>query len=396
MIKYEAKIDGGWEEGVPFVEFDEVKALEDVFQKVNINPKKIASGPGGYYKFQVLLQSKLVTLHIYLKKLTFGGRDNRPFEKRAQFSASLDRRGFDIVQSEIEISLIMAVYRREEFPDIVLCAWDIHDWGHNIGRAFNCFIDIKNVAKALQIGISQHKTSIGQIAVCFRSTNFLFYLKNRTVLHKHLLDDSELLNVITKGSTASVQQEPRIPSFDELFQTVLDSMRSFNGVVSVEQMESEIARIWNLPYNLQNKIHNINEGNRTELGYQLAWTRNYLKRAGLIDNPMRGIWVLTELGESKLNVDPIEIRKRTSEAAIREDVEKDFREDIFVDDENVEVEREEVIDAASPQIENPFDPNEVDIRTRTMSLDLILKRLEDDEIDMFELTSLVQFQFHQS
>ncbi|MGV1049632.1 MAG: restriction endonuclease [Solirubrobacterales bacterium] len=38
------------------------------------------------------------------------------------------------------------------------------------------------------------------------------------------------------------------------------------------------------------------EGPRSEIEYRLAWARTYLKRIGLLDNPVRGTWVTTELG----------------------------------------------------------------------------------------------------
>lgn len=44
--------------------------------------------------------------------------------------------------------------------------------------------------------------------------------------------------------------------------------------------------------------------NRTELEYQLAWARTYLKKAGLIVNSKRGVWTLTPEGQSTSKVDP--------------------------------------------------------------------------------------------
>lgn len=381
MDRYEARLDGEVEVGETFMEYDELTALKSVFERLDMAPEPITSGRGGYYLFQIVAQGKNIRLHVYLKKLTFGGRDNRPYEKRAQFSASLDRRGFDAVQSENEISLILAIYQREEFSDTAICAWDIEDWGVNVGRAFNCFIDIHTVARALKEGIAQHETSIGQIACCFQPSNFLFYLNNRSILHKRLLDDTEFKKAISVGLIGKTHKEPTVPKFDQLFQHVIDAMRLFNGVASVEAIEGAVADNLNLPFNLRTMVHNLEEGNRTELGYQLAWARNCLKRGGFVANPKRGIWVLTQLGESTSSIDAAELKRKINTAQVNADVEKDFREDISIDNENNDVEKEEIIDNAS-EILNPFDPNDVDIRTRTMSLDLIIKRLASGEIDM--------------
>ncbi len=53
----------------------------------------------------------------------------------------------------------------------------------------------------------------------------------------------------------------------------------------------------------------IHRGNRTKLSYRLAWARNYLKRAGLLDNSARGVWALTAKGKAADNVDPKAINR---------------------------------------------------------------------------------------
>lgn len=46
---------------------------------------------------------------------------------------------------------------------------------------------------------------------------------------------------------------------------------------------------------------------QTELEYRLAWARTYLKHYGLIDNPKRGMWTLTEQGQKTERVNPREV-----------------------------------------------------------------------------------------
>ena len=45
-----------------------------------------------------------------------------------------------------------------------------------------------------------------------------------------------------------------------------------------------------------------------------------------------------------------------------------------------EIEEEDV--SSSSNIEKPFDPKKIDITTKQMTLDLILKRLKNDEVDL--------------
>ena len=42
-----------------------------------------------------------------------------------------------------KLQKIYEKYKNQNFDQTVVCAWDIHDWGHNIGRAFNCFVNVQ-------------------------------------------------------------------------------------------------------------------------------------------------------------------------------------------------------------------------------------------------------------
>ncbi len=361
MTKYEANLDGSIEPGESFTGFDEVYEFQKILDDLGIENNKVFTGRGGYYRYKILANGKNLTLHVYLKKLTFGGRESRPEEKRAQFSAALDRSGF-VSNSENDISLIIALYKRQEYSETVLCAWDIKDWGYNIGRAFNCFINVRKVALALKDGFSQHQTAIGQIVCCFQPDNFSFYLENKSQLHTEF--PAKILNEEVENKMLYNDQ---IPKFDKLFQTIMDILIEY-GEVSLKLMETETGKRHNLSELAISIEHNIAEGKRTELGYQLAWARFYLKRAGLIDNPQRGYWVITELGR----ITPIDISQ-----IIKIATEKQIRTDYFE-----EIEQEESSSEDYGEIDNPFDPNLVDIKTKTSSLDILLKRLDRGEIDL--------------
>ena len=113
------------------------------------------------------------------------------------------------------------------------------------------------------------------------------------------------------------------------------------------------------------------------MGYQLAWARTYLKLAGLIYSPHRSLWALTLEGWNIQIVDKVEIVNKVKEKNVQEQLE---HEDYGIESENdIELER---TDSTASEISHPFDASKVDIRTRTMSLDLILKRLKHEEIDL--------------
>lgn len=378
MIRFEADLDGTLVIGEPFTDFNELKVLENIFVELGWEYTLIQIGRGGYYLFDIQFGvEKKARVHIYLKRITFGGREARPKEKRAQFSAALERTGFlsQGEETENEFSLILGIYKNYNYSDAVICAWDIHDWGHNIGRAFNCFVDVTTIAKALQFGFAQHRTSKGQIVCCFRPEKFSYYLDNRRNLHLNVYDNftdeqNETVLDLFTGSDTSYFDE--IPNYADLFQITIDILRRHDGIANNNKIELEAGDILKLTEEARYKIHNQNEGFRTELGYQLAWARFYLKKAGLIASPKRGIWELTDFGWNDI-IDKASIIRAATQREIQIEISRD------IDSENdIEIES----DNDNQIIENPFNPNEVDIRTRTMSLDLLIKRLRGDAIDM--------------
>lgn len=88
----------------------------------------------------------------------------------------------------------------------------------------------------------------------------------------------------------------RVPTFDELIWPSLLAIRANGGSATItEHLDSLIEQ-----QNVSEDIAAVPHGNtgRTELEYRLAWSRTGLKRAGFLDNSTRGVWTLTELGET--------------------------------------------------------------------------------------------------
>jgi len=97
-----------------------------------------------------------------------------------------------------------------------------------------------------------------------------------------------------------------VPTHDGLFNPLLRAMRELGGSASVSEQEDKVAELLNLSEEEASEIH---RGNRTKLSYRLAWARNYLKRAGLLDNSARGVWALTAKGKTTEKVDPARINR---------------------------------------------------------------------------------------
>jgi len=71
-------------------------------------------------------------------------------------------------------------------------------------------------------------------------------------------------------------------------------MRALGDSASISEQEDKVAELLNFSDKEASEIH---RGNRTKLGYRLAWARNYLKRAGLLENSAHGVWALTAKGK---------------------------------------------------------------------------------------------------
>jgi restriction system protein len=97
-----------------------------------------------------------------------------------------------------------------------------------------------------------------------------------------------------------------IPTHDKLFNPLLQALRELGGSASVAEQEDKVAEILKLS---DAEVSEVHRGNRTKLSYRLAWARNYLKRADLLENSARGVWALTAKGKATETVDPRKINR---------------------------------------------------------------------------------------
>ena len=127
-----------------------------------------------------------------------------------------------------------------------------------------------------------------------------------------------------------------IPTYDNLFNPLLEAFHNLGGSASVSEQEIEVAKLLKLS---EKDIAEIHSGNRTVLSYRLAWARNYLKRFGIIESSKRGVWALTtfglktksldknEVNKSVKALDKIEIKKKQVSGELFEDESPDTWED---------------------------------------------------------------------
>jgi hypothetical protein len=93
-----------------------------------------------------------------------------------------------------------------------------------------------------------------------------------------------------------------IPAYEELLQPTLEAFRQLGGLQSIAAINTQVVSFLGLTPGEIRQLHGNTK--QTELEYRLAWARTYLKHYGLIDNPKRGVWMLTEQGQATEHVDP--------------------------------------------------------------------------------------------
>lgn len=97
-----------------------------------------------------------------------------------------------------------------------------------------------------------------------------------------------------------------VPTYDKLFQPLLEAIHSLGGSASIAEQEDRVAEILSLSDETISEIH---RGNRTKFSYRLAWARNYLKRFGILENSSRGVWSLTPKGQATKTVEREDVRR---------------------------------------------------------------------------------------
>lgn len=86
----------------------------------------------------------------------------------------------------------------------------------------------------------------------------------------------------------------KIPSFDELMQPAINALVSLGGSGSIAEIYEEVLELEGFSDEVTTVLHNPEKSSQTAVSYRLAWARTYLKKAGYLDNSARGVWALTD------------------------------------------------------------------------------------------------------
>jgi restriction system protein len=87
-----------------------------------------------------------------------------------------------------------------------------------------------------------------------------------------------------------------LPHRNELMKPTVQAIQELGGSGSVEEILEKVVSILAIPDELAGQPYVSKRGRRdprTQLEYDLAWARTYLRQLGILENSERGVWALT-------------------------------------------------------------------------------------------------------
>lgn len=89
---------------------------------------------------------------------------------------------------------------------------------------------------------------------------------------------------------------PTLPSSRQLMWPVLVAIRELGGSASTEEIERQL--LAGGRYTDEQRAASHGDGRMSELAYRARWAQTLLKQSGLVVNPSRRRWELTERGRT--------------------------------------------------------------------------------------------------
>lgn len=98
-----------------------------------------------------------------------------------------------------------------------------------------------------------------------------------------------------------------VPRHLDLMNPTLEALRALGGSASIAELVDKVVDLLRPSREILEHPHG--DGRQTELEYQLAWSRTYLKKYGLLTNSTHGIWALTPKAGDTPMINAAEVMK---------------------------------------------------------------------------------------
>lgn len=99
-----------------------------------------------------------------------------------------------------------------------------------------------------------------------------------------------------------------VPPYHAYLWPVLQALKRLGGSGSIQEINDNAIEVAALTEEQLQVLHG--DGPQTEVAYRFHWARTYLKAVGAVTNTSRGVWAITEYGESLTEDDVSEIPRR--------------------------------------------------------------------------------------
>jgi len=110
----------------------------------------------------------------------------------------------------------------------------------------------------------------------------------------------------------------QMPKYHQLMNALLAAMHELGGSGSIDEISAQVTESLDLPEEVLAIPHDPEKSSLTEVEYQLAWARTYLKKYGILDNSSRGVWVIVPEKRDITEVDPQLVVKTVREMTRKE------------------------------------------------------------------------------
>lgn len=106
----------------------------------------------------------------------------------------------------------------------------------------------------------------------------------------------------------------KAPGYADLLLDTLKVVASRGGSASIDEIYDDVVERRKFPDEVVDELH-PGSTVTTELEYNLAWARTYLRKNGLLQRSRNGVWALTKLGSEASKKDSID-RKAIVKGAV--------------------------------------------------------------------------------
>lgn len=91
-----------------------------------------------------------------------------------------------------------------------------------------------------------------------------------------------------------MSKKTNMPSYADFIWPVVTSFKKLGGSADKQQLLEKVAEVMALTDDVIEQPHK--NGPQSEVAYRVAWVQTWLKHDGILENPKRGVWILTPRG----------------------------------------------------------------------------------------------------